>query len=206
MAMILYGHLPVSTPKNLDTSATIVLMYDEEVLQSRRALERRKSRTYTAMRAGLAVIAALAVTLIVWGLLALTHRQTWPAASLVSAAHSASYPIYYPTKLPNGFSPRIDTPKVSDDVFIYTLTYDGNKKLFVSAIPKPTRVQFDDFYNRILSNKTNVLNPAGTAVVGTANDQPVGSLVTTQTWVTMNAPGGIDTQRLQALVTSLKEL
>ena len=146
------------------------------------------------------------VGLITWGVFGLTHQQKWPDQALVTTAQRADYPIYYPSKLPQGFSPTIGTPQTSATVFIYTLTYDGNKKLFVSAVPRPSGVQFSDFYTRILSNKTNVLNPAGTAVIGNANNQPIGSLVTTKTWVTMNAPKGIDTQRLQALVASLKQL
>jgi hypothetical protein len=154
---------------------------------------------------GLIAAGVFSVGLISWGVFNLVHpKQQWPAHALASAAASSSYPIYYPSSLPHGFAHTVSQPKASNDVFIYTLTYDGNKKLFVSAVPKPAGVQFNDFYNRILSNKTNVLNPAGTAVVGTANDQPIGSLVTSKTWVTINAPKGIDTQRLQALVSSLK--
>jgi hypothetical protein len=181
-------------------------MQEERTAQYRPALKKRTSYNYKALVLGLAVAAVLAIALIIWGTLGLIHRQKWPDPVLVSAAHSAYYPIYYPTELPKGFSPTIETPKVSADVFIYSLSYDGNKKLFVSAIPRPSGVQFSDFYNRVLSNKTSVLNPAGTAVIGTANNQPIGSLVTTKTWVTVNAPKGIDTQRLQALVASLKQL
>jgi hypothetical protein len=181
-------------------------MRDERVAQSRPMYLKHTSQKHWAMPVGLAAATIVALTLIIWGVLHVSHRQKWPAQSLVAAAHSASYPLYYPTELPKGFSPIIETPKVSTDVVIYSLTYDGNKKLLISAVPRPSGVQFSDFYDRILSNKTNVLNSAGTAVVGTANNQPIGSLVTAKTWVTMNAPRGIDTQRLQALVASLKEL
>jgi hypothetical protein len=177
---------------------------DREELASYAA--NRKQTVRFVQTAGLVLLALTAISLIIWGIIGLRHHQTWPDPTLVTAAQTSSYPIFYPSSLPHGFTHTVSQPKVSSDVFIYTLTYDGNKKLFVSAVPKPAGVQFNDFYNRILSNKTNVLNPAGTAVIGTANDQPVGSLVTSKTWVTMNAPGGIDTQRLQALVASLKAL
>lgn len=166
-----------------------------------------KARRRTVL-AGLIAAGVFSVGLIIWGVhnLTHTHAQQWPDPVLVSAASGSSYPIYYPSHLPSGFAHTASQPKVSSDLFIYSLTYDGNKKLFVSAIPKPGGVQFNDFYNRVLSNKTNVLNPAGTAVIGTANNQPIGSLVTDKTWVTMNAPKGIDSQRLQALVASLEQL
>lgn len=181
-------------------------MHDVEAHQYRPTRSIRTSQNYRLQVTGLVIASLIAIGLIAWGMLTLSHRQQWPDPQLTRAAHSATYPIYYPSTLPKGFEPLSSTPKVSADVFIYTLTYDGNKKLFISAIPRPAGIQFSDFYNRILSNKTNVLNAAGTAVIGNANNQPIGSLVTTKTWVTMNAPKGIDTQRLQALVASLKQL
>jgi hypothetical protein len=166
----------------------------------------RKQAVRLASIAGLVLTTIIAVSLITWGVLGLSHRQKWPDPTLVAAAKNSSYPIYYPSSLPQGFTHTVSPPKVSSDVFIYSLTYDGNKNLFFSAVPKPTGVQFDDFYNRILSNKTSVLSSAGTAVIGNANNQPIGSLVTGKTWVTVNAPKGIDSERLQAIVASLKAL
>jgi hypothetical protein len=156
--------------------------------------------------AGLLIAGTLGLALIFWGVWTITHRVQWPDPTLTQAASSVGYPIYYPANLPKGFEHTVSPPKVSADVFIYTLVYDGTKKLFVSAVPKPAGVVFSDFYNRVLSNKSTVLNNAGTAVVGNANNQPIGSLVTDKTWVTMNAPQGIDTQRLQTLVASLRRL
>jgi hypothetical protein len=179
-------------------------MQDEGMQQYRRTPVKHTSQKL--LLSGIILGSILAIGLIAWGVFNLTHKNNWPDQTLSAAAKDASYPIYYPATLPKGFSPIVGTPQTSADVFIYTLTYDGNKKLFVSAVPRPSGVQFSDFYNRILSNKTNVLNPAGTAVIGTANNQPIGSLVTAKTWVTVNAPKGIDTQRLQALVASLKTL
>jgi len=169
-------------------------------------LHTTKQTTRLMQKAGLLLTAFIAISLLTWGIIGLTNHQKWPDPTLVAAAKSNSYPIYYPSSLPRGFIHTISQPKVSSDVFIYSLTYDGNKNLFVSAVPRPTGVQFDDFYTRILRNKVTVLNSAGTAVIGNANNQPIGSLVTAKTWVTVNAPKGIDTQRLQAIVSSLKAL
>lgn len=175
------------------------------------ALLKRSARLRHAHRRRLHIAAIVGGALIViagltGGAWALMHRSNWPDPQLVAVAKAAAYPIYFPSQLPKGFSDTASSVTNSNGVFIYALTYDGNKKLYVSAVPKPTGVQFDDFYNRILTNKQNVQNTAGTAVIGNANNQPVGSLVTDKTWVTMNAPKGLDTPRLQTLVSSLKQL
>ncbi|HSX43045.1 MAG TPA: hypothetical protein VLF59_03065 [Candidatus Saccharimonadales bacterium] len=175
--------------------------------RTKRRAASEKRTSHKIQITGLLTAGLLAISLISYGAWGIAHRQRWPDPTLTQAARSFSFPIYYPSTLPRGFSHTVSgVPKTSSDVFIYTLVYDGNKKLFVSAIPKPAGVKFNDFYNRILSNKSTVLNNAGTAVIGNANNQPIGSLVTSKTWVTMNAPSGIDSARLQTLVSSLRQL
>jgi len=151
---------------------------------------------------GVAAALALAGT----GVWLYSHRTQWPDPQLVTAAQAASYPIYYPTSLPAGFIYNEGSAKYSANVFIYTFTFDGNKKLFVSTIPKPDGVQFSDFYNRILSNKTEVLSNQGTAVMGNAGGQTIGSLVTDKSWITMNTSASINSDTLKALLSSLKKL
>lgn len=180
---------------------------DSEVINNTKHYANTPNKTVRALwAAGLTLTAITAISLVTWDTISLKNHAKWPDPTLVAAAKNSSYPIYYPSSLPQGFAHTISPPETTSDVFIYTLTYDGNKKLFVSAVPKPAGVQFDDFYNRILRNKVTVLSSAGTAVVGNANNQPIGSLVSSKTWVTINAPKGIDSQRLQALVSSLKPL
>jgi hypothetical protein len=147
----------------------------------------------------------IVATGVVFGL-TIAQKAPWPDPQLISAKQSTSWPLYYPETLPKGFKFQKQSVKQSDAVVIYTLLYEKDKKLFVSAVPKPAGVQFSDFYNRVLSNKIAVLSTQGTAVMGSVNHQLVASLVTDKSWITMNAPSGIDTTALQSLLTSLKPL
>lgn len=132
------------------------------------------------------------------------NRQAWPAPEIIAAQQSSSFKLYYPQTLPRGFHFQKGSLKQSSGVVIYELLFDGNKKLFISAIPKPRGVDFNDFYNRILSNESAVLSTQGKAVIGNAGGQTIGSLVSNDSWVTINTQAPIDSQTLQAILSSLK--
>jgi hypothetical protein len=165
------------------------------------AKKRAKKRLLIALVGG-----ALLLTAGVAGFLVLKPRSPWPDPQLTAAKQAVSYPLYYPSPLPKGFSFQKNSTKTSETVTIYTLLYDGNKRMLVSTIPKPAGVQFNDFYNRILTSKQDVVNVAGKGVIGTTNGQLLGSLVTDKSWVTIAAPSGIDTQRMQDVVAALRQL
>jgi hypothetical protein len=149
----------------------------------------------------------IVIALLVWGAWAFATRPVWPNPQLITASKTADFPVYYPTTLPSGFSYVKGSAKLSADVFIYALAYDGGKhQLHISVEAKPAGVQFDDFYTRILNNESDVLSSQGKAVIGNAGGQTIGSLVTDKSWVTLNTPSNIDTDTLKALIGSLRKL
>jgi hypothetical protein len=139
-------------------------------------------------------------------ILMFTNKEPWPAADLLHAKSRIDYPLYYPTELPKGFSYKKNSIKISEIATIYTLTYEKDKKLFISNQPKPKEVIFKDFYDRLLKNKADVTSNQGKAVTGIVADQSVGSLVTDKTWVILNAPNDIKGQDLTDIVSSLSKL
>jgi len=149
------------------------------------------------------VLAGLIGGFIVWKQL---NQQPWPAPEIIAAQQSSSFKLYYPQSLPQGFHFQKGSLKQSSGVVIYELLFDGNKKLFISAVPKPRGVDFNDFYNRILSNESAVLSTQGKAVIGNAGGQTIGSLVSSSSWVTINTQASIASQTLQAILSSLKPI
>lgn len=162
-----------------------------------------RQRQIAALTCCLVVIGAIVIGIVIWFS---KSRTIWPDKTLAIAAQSASYPVYYPATLPNGFSYKAGSATYSANVFIYILSFNGTNKLFISAVPKPANVQFNDFYNRILSNKVDVLSTQGKAVIGNADGQTIGSLVTNKSWVTLNTKSSIDSTTLKNILSSLKPL
>lgn len=155
-------------------------------------------RLFLTVGIGLAVVIAVTAFML---------RPQWPHQSLVDARRSTSFALFYPSSLPSGFSYVEESLTTADEgVVIYKLQYEGGKHVAISAQKKPTGVDFDDFYNRVLANKADVVSTYGKAVVGQVNGAPLGSLVTDDVWVLVNCPSGIDGTTLSQLMTSLKPL
>jgi hypothetical protein len=110
--------------------------------------------------------------------------------------------LFYPTKLPDGVTFATDESVRSDGVTSYVLVTHG-KKIVVTAQSRPESVVFDDFYNRILTNKADVFSNQGRAVIGSAGGKTIGSLVTANTWVLISAPGDVDSQTITLVVSRL---
>jgi hypothetical protein len=159
----------------------------------------RPLQLFLVVGIGLVVMVAIGVFFMV--------RPQWPHQSLVDAQRTATFALFYPASLPSGFSYVEKSLTTADDgVVIYKLRYEDSKYVAISAQKKPAGVDFDDFYNRVLTNKADVVSTYGKAVVGQIDGKPLGSLVTDNVWVLVNCPSGIDGTTLSQLMTSLKPL
>lgn len=101
-----------------------------------------------------------------------------------SIRSQASFTLYYPNSLPSGWS--IDKSSFyadpSDQVVGYRLRGpDGNLNISIQPVPKS--FNFNDFYSKRLTGTVQFLTLLGQGAVGTSENQLVGSLVTTSSWV-----------------------
>ena len=117
-----------------------------------------------------------------------------------------NFPLYAPSSLPEGFFYKQGGVSTSGSVVLYSLSFEQNKTLSVSIQAKPPNIDFNDFYNRILSNKSEVLSTQGKAVIGNNGERTIGSLVNDKVWVVLNTQSHIKTNELSALLSSLKPL
>jgi hypothetical protein len=165
------------------------------------ALRVRKSRWGVKLAVGLAVF--LLAGGIVWWYMG--SQASRPDPELLDAKSQASFTLYYPRGL-DKISYSKGSMKAKKDLVIFSMTYDGGKKLYISQQPKPKNVVFDDFYKRVLNNKVDVFSSQGKAVMGAAGGQTLGSLVTDKVWVMANTKEAIDGQLMQQLISSLAPL
>lgn len=114
--------------------------------------------------------------------------------------------IYVPSSLPQGFSYTRQAPSQTDKILTYYLSFDAGKRLSISDRPRPKDINFDDFYRQNLNNRLSVPSSQGQAVIGNANNQAVGSLLTNQVWVIVSSSLQLDNTRLTQLVSGLKPL
>jgi hypothetical protein len=122
-------------------------------------------------------------------------------------AASMQFPLYYPTRLPNGF--RIDKTSVTvpqAGVAVFTIVGPHNEKLYMSEEARPTTFDIGGFYKKFSGLRTANMS-YGEIAVGRINNgaTEIGSLAfaTNKTWVLTNTSASIP---LGQLVTMLKSL
>jgi hypothetical protein len=125
---------------------------------------------------------------------------------LAQAQKEVSFPVLAPDKLHDGFTYKKGSVKTSSGIVLYSLQDGKDKSVSVSQQAKPAISNFDDFYNRVLTNRTSVLSTQGKAVLGTNGNQTIGSLITGKSWILLNTTSHIDNHTLSELISSLQPL
>jgi hypothetical protein len=141
------------------------------------------------------IIAALAAG-IIW-----LKRPADPIPASTRAA--ALFPLYYPARYPKGYSLDKASFQYVNQVVTFTLT-SSSAKIFISEQATPQGFDFDNFNQQLLANPKGILTPYGKAVIGTAQDSKVTSLVIGKTWVLMSTNPNASDKTLEDLADHLK--
>lgn len=134
------------------------------------------------------------------------HRASTPIPVPLSIRQEVNFTVYYPvqSKLPTGYT--LDTNSFTGDnnVVVYVVRY-GNQKLTFSVEQKPSNSDIQAFYAQHMPLHSTVSSPAGTAAIGSINNQTVVSLPTkTNAWLLITCPLNVNSQQLDQVIRSLK--
>ena len=118
---------------------------------------------------------------------------------LRAAQKNIEFPLYYPNKLPSGFT--LDTSSISTtkDVALYSFTYDKNKRVSFSIQAKAKNFTTDDF------NPTDDFTSyIGRAYLVDLEDRSSAAVVGDTSWVLINAPDKIPSGQMRELIDALR--
>ncbi|MEJ0073179.1 MAG: hypothetical protein WDN27_03835 [Candidatus Saccharibacteria bacterium] len=152
---------------------------------------------FKRLRIWLIVTTFLLIILCVGGFL-LLHKTTALPQSVTS---SLSFPVYYPTSLPAGYQLDKSTVKVQDQRLFYQFK-KGPNTIYVIEQVAPDHPP--DLKN--LNGFGQVSTITGEAVLGTANSQPTGILLTKSTLVTVDGSKGMPVEQIGTLLQSLRSV
>lgn len=148
--------------------------------------------------------AGIAGLVVFCGVLALTlmqlHRPATPADPFTAKTlASVKFPLYYPTKLPNGF--KIDSKSITspqEGVVVLHATDDKGRKIYMSQEARSKTYNYGGFFKGIEQSKSFTAHE-GEAVTGYLYNRKtvIASLVTAKSWIIVNtqdtslAPGDL---------------
>jgi hypothetical protein len=149
-----------------------------------------------------AVSAAIIALMIVAGAAYAFASGTNPLPRTVRK--QASYTLYYPAKLPAGYSFDQSTARFADGVVTYSLSGPGGHNVLVSEQSPPGDFDVENFNAAQIKERTTIQTPNGTAYVGTVESNRVASQVSQGTWILITGPKDVTADSIGAIISSLK--
>ena len=149
------------------------------------------------------VITGIVILLLAIGtglFLHLRHSDPIPAA----IRQSLKFSLPHPTKLPDGYSLDRQSFSAKNNVLTFTVSNTAKQRIAFSIQARPQTFDFTAFYSKGLSGTFNFTTPTGEAAIGTANNQTIGSLLTTDSWVLVTSNRQIQNQELQVILKNMK--
>ncbi len=111
---------------------------------------------------------------------------------------SVSFPLFYPQKLPDGFTEVAHSAGLQDGVVMFALT-KGDAKVIVTEQPRPKLMEE---VNKI----KDVSVPVGKAYIATLNEHMAGFLVTDKTLIILSTTQTLDVGVFEALLQAMVAL
>lgn len=114
---------------------------------------------------------------------------------------SVSFPIYYPSPLPTGYSYQKGSARVQGSLVYYVIR-DGDKKVYVTeqaAPPNPPNLG-------AVPGLKGVNSSAGQTFTGIYNSAPVGFLLSNTTLVNLQATKGVPSDVVSKTIQSMVSL
>lgn len=133
----------------------------------------------------------------------LTRIQNNPIPASVQSA--VSLPLYYPEKLPEGFSLDRNSYSVSGGIVSFHAVNQQNQKLIFTIQPRPPTFDFSTFYQKGLSGTEQFTTPVGQAAIGKAQTKLIGNLVTETSWIIVSSDTDeLDSDDLRLALNNLR--
>jgi hypothetical protein len=124
-----------------------------------------------------------------------------PPAQLVNIADSIYYPIYYPSRLPSGYSYTDGSAKIQNS-FVYYKLHNGTKTITVTQQAVPA----SSVNLQKLPEYSNLNVPAGPAAIGVSVGNPSAVVAADSTLVNVNSSKGVSKDTVIAVAKNIKPI
>ena len=151
------------------------------------------------------IIAVAALLIGVAGFMALPKNSTSKNPFSQSIKSSANFKLYYPAKLPDGYTIKSSSIQLKDGVLTYAATRADLRIVFtMQAVPD--NFNFKAFYQQYLKNTQQFHTPYGQAVMGNIQNRVLSSMTDGKTWFILsdNSPN-VSGGELRLIMDNLKQ-
>lgn len=129
------------------------------------------------------------------------HQSPFPS----DIRSKAAVGLFYPSKLPAGYSINISSIHLDSGVITYAAT-NGSLRIVFTIQPAPTAFDFQAFIQKYLKDVQPISTAYGQAFIGQNQDRSLGSLVSGSSWFILSTNNAQITQdNLRLIISHLKK-
>jgi hypothetical protein len=159
-----------------------------------------KKTTKKAKLIWLPIVLVLAIAAAgIWWFLLKSNTPKQPAFQQKLSALNVSFPLYYPTSLPGGYSFNDGSISSASGVVLFTAKNNTGKQISFTEQQKPANYDFSN-----LSGTTEINTPLGKGYIEDFDVRTTGSLVGIKTWIIVNTSSPIGSESMQQILNSLQ--
>jgi len=152
------------------------------------------------------LIAILTLTvlgsLILVGLFIIESSTQNPLVSeFITAQQAADFPLFVPKNLPDGYTYRIGSLHVSNDVAVFSINGPGNRTLAVTEQAKPKGYDFSK-----LSGTVEFTSSLGKNYIEDFEIRTTGSIVGDKVWLIINTDNPVGSEDMNAILLGFREM
>lgn len=156
-------------------------------------------------RTWLAVVVLAGVITISGGVFFIIQRNTTTKPTVMQqAADRATFPLYTPSSLPEGYTLDQASLSLTKEALLVTARNQNGERIIFTEQPVPTEFDFESFYKKQFVGAQDVTSIYGRGQAGILDSTMSGSLVTDSTWVIIKGPPNLPLKDMETVVGGLK--
>lgn len=158
------------------------------------------------MKKFILIVLAVAATLglLIGGWLLWQNCQK-EASPFNQAVKNSTFPIYTPTKLPEGYMIDQTSISLTSQALLFTAkSQDGASTLIFTETPVPAEYDFESFYKTRFVGAQDVTSLYGRGKIGIMDGMMSGSLATDSTWILVKGPENLPANEMKSIIEKLK--
>lgn len=123
--------------------------------------------------------------------------------SQARAIKQLPFSVYYPERLPQGYTLNLRSLSISDKVVSYIIEDGQNAKLYFSFQPLPDRSTIDNLFAG-KSDRATIGTPLGQATTAFVSNRQIASIVLEDTWLIISTVDPVEKPTLLAILEHMR--
>ncbi len=190
-----------------DLTKEIVSTHHQKKLEDIPKNQQNIKKSSPTQNAVAGVLKLIVVVIVIGaGVLVWQHFSNPPIPIPKGVVDSASFPLYYPSKLPEGYILNTNSFDNTGQIITFSVRYLNKANILFAEQAIPRNIDLNDLQNKQMMNVKAIDTKFGRAYFGILNNNTAISLVTDKSWVFISSGLKITDDDASTIVNNLDQV